>query len=120
MSEYSYLHVLDGRIRIKVPEVKGDRLAASKIERALQSAKGVTHVKANPTTGNVLILFESDVITQQQIIRIITGSGYSKGIRKTSGRPALAVDNHITDFLAARLAEAIVQTAIERLIFSVI
>jgi copper chaperone CopZ len=71
MNEPTYLHILDGRLRIKVPEVKGSPLKAGEVEEALQRIGAVTHVKANPTTGNVLILFEADKTNQDQILETL-------------------------------------------------
>jgi copper chaperone CopZ len=68
MAYTDYLHILDGRLRIKVPEVKRSPEKALQVEETLQSLNGVTHVKANPTTGNVLVLFESELVTHECVV----------------------------------------------------
>ena len=68
MVDTSYLHTLDGRLRIQVPEVKRSPKKALHVEETLQSLEGVHHVKANPTTGNVLVLFESTLLTHNCIV----------------------------------------------------
>lgn len=71
MSVVPYLHVIDGRMRIKIPEVKHAPLKAVELQDALQRMDGIINVTANPTTGNVLIFFASDVINQEQIFETI-------------------------------------------------
>ena len=63
-----YWHVLEGRLRIFTPAVKRAPRKALFVEMLLRSIDGVVHVKANPTTGNVLVLFSPDVLTHQDII----------------------------------------------------
>jgi heavy-metal-associated domain-containing protein len=71
-----YLHVLDGRLRIKLPQVKGAPQRARAVEQLLLGLNGVTNVTANPTTGNVLVLFTSAVIGQHDIIAALQKTGY--------------------------------------------
>jgi hypothetical protein len=66
-----YWHILDGRIRIKVPEVKGSHAMAGEMESQLAKLKGVAHGKANPLTGYVLVLFDSQVISHYQVFAVI-------------------------------------------------
>jgi copper chaperone CopZ len=68
MFDAHYLHILDGRLRIRVPEVKRSPDKARHVEETLQSMSGITHVKANPMTGSVLVLFESQVVTHDHIV----------------------------------------------------
>jgi Heavy metal associated domain 2 len=66
-----YWHILDGRIRIKVSEVKGSHALAGEMESQLAKLKGVAHGKANPLTGYVLVLFDSQVISHYQVFAVI-------------------------------------------------
>lgn len=66
-----YWHIFDGRIRIKVPEVKGSHAMAGEMESQLAKLKGVAHGKANPLTGYVLVLFDSQVISHYQVFAVI-------------------------------------------------
>ena len=71
MNETEHCHILDGRIRIKVPEVKGSHAMASEMESQLAKLNGVAHVKANPLTGYVLALFDSQVISHYHVFAVI-------------------------------------------------
>ena len=66
-----YCHILDGRIRIKVPVVKGSNAMAGEMESQLDKLNGVVHVKANPLTGSVLVLFDTQVISHYQVFAVI-------------------------------------------------
>ena len=66
-----YHHRLDGRIRIKAPELKGSPAMASELENQLAELNGVTHVQANPLTGYVLVLFEYEIISHCHIFAVI-------------------------------------------------
>ena len=66
-----YWHILDGRIRIKVPEVKGSHAMAGEMESQVAELNGVAHVKANPLSGYVLVLFDSQVISHYQVFAVI-------------------------------------------------
>ena len=66
-----YYHRLDGRIRIKVPEVKGSSAMADELESRLGKLNGVTHVQVNPLSGYVLVLFDYQVISHYHIFAVI-------------------------------------------------
>jgi ribosome-associated translation inhibitor RaiA len=63
---YHNLHNLDGRIRIKVPEVKISPAMADELESRLAKLKGVTHVLAN-----ILVLFDYQVISHYHVFAVI-------------------------------------------------
>ena len=58
-------------LEIKVPEVKGFPAMAGKMERQLARLNGVAHVKANPLTGDVRVLFDSQVISHYHVFGVI-------------------------------------------------
>ena len=64
-------HIPDGRIRIRVPEVKGSHAMAGEMESHVAALNGVAHVKANPLTGYVLVLFDSQVISHYRVFAVI-------------------------------------------------
>jgi hypothetical protein len=76
--------MIEGRLRIKVPEVKGSPDQARLVETSLVELAGVSYVKANVLTGNVLVLFESDVTNHYHIIGIMKDLGcFSKTLKRT-------------------------------------
>jgi hypothetical protein len=67
-----YYHILlDGRIRMKVPEVKGSPAMAEELESRLVKLNGVAHVQVNLLTGYVLVLFDYQVISHYHVFAVI-------------------------------------------------
>jgi len=71
----TYFHLLEGRLRIKVPLIKRSPVKAAELEQLLRRMNGVAEVMANPITGNVLIFFDEEVINHQDILRKIARTG---------------------------------------------
>ncbi len=107
-----YLHVLDGRVRIKIPAIKGAPQRALAIEQRLLALDGINTVTANPTTGNVLILFESTMLSHNDIIATIQKLGYLTGPSPVP-RPER---NHLINFVV----QSAVELALERLVLTII
>jgi hypothetical protein len=75
MQGTGYIHMLEGRLRIKVSEVKGSPETAVQIEETVSRLKGVSHVKANELTGNVLVLFDPDLTNHYHVIATLKDLG---------------------------------------------
>ena len=71
-----YVHALEGRVRIKIPQVKGADRKAQEVEHRLRQTAGVEYVSANSTTGNVLILYNPRLMDQDDIISSLKEWGY--------------------------------------------
>lgn len=53
-----YLHTIEGRVRVKVPGVKGAPARARDLERRLSTQAAVRSVRVSATTGNALIHYD--------------------------------------------------------------
>ena len=74
MLSQNYLRVLDGQLRIELREVKGSPATAENLLRSLLKVTGITYVEANPSTGTVLVFFESNLITDEKVLGHINES----------------------------------------------
>lgn len=74
-----YLHTLDGRLRIRVPEVKRSPRRARALELELGVLSPIAEVTANPVTGNVLVLYDSERTTATKIVEALWAVGYLRG-----------------------------------------
>ena len=107
----SYLHVLDGRLRIKLPQLKGAPQRALAIAQLLRALDGVTNVTANPITGNILVLFTSAVIGQHDIIAALQKAGdLSDDHTAAPGRKSLT----------SMVVQSALELVIERLVLTLI
>ena len=108
-----YAHLIDGRMRVKVQKIKRQPAHAREIENMLRPMDGVTRVDANPLTGNVLVLFDSDIVTDENILEHLDNMNY---LKKT---PPNKTDTTKSTPWGDLLLQAAVQIAIEKLILKV-
>ena len=112
------LHVLDGRLRIKVPEVKHAPQKAAEVIHTLQRAYGITSVHANPTTGSVLVFYEPHATSPEQIIQRLQDIGCWTN---TNNTPVAEDTPHgIGQKLAETLVQAVFERAVQRAIMALI
>jgi hypothetical protein len=112
MSERPYLHVLDGRMRVKVSDVKRSSTKAAEIQAILLAVDGIRHVTANPTTGNVLVLFDSQKLDHERILRTLRQlSRFRVPSPKAYGRQHKVVDT---------VLHSAVQVALERMLLALV
>jgi hypothetical protein len=113
MPVFEYVHAINGRIRVKVPEVKRSLAFARRIEGWLRSIEGIREVRANPVTGNVLILHDTDRIAMREILGALIAAGYmGMGIAtngeapppETAGVLAVQVAEHLCHQVVRMLA----------------
>jgi hypothetical protein len=56
------VHFLPGRVRVKLPRLKGNASLAGEVERTLTALEGIHHVETSTTTGSVLVLYEPHLL----------------------------------------------------------
>ena len=71
MHDTEHCEIPEGRISITIPEVKNSDAMAGELQTQLAKLHGVTHVNVNPLTGNVLVLFDSQVISHYHVFAVI-------------------------------------------------
>ncbi|MEZ4864972.1 MAG: hypothetical protein R3C14_26900 [Caldilineaceae bacterium] len=57
IGEVQVTHFSPGRIRVKLPQLKGNGAQGKQIEQALATVEGVDQVTFSPTTGSLLVLY---------------------------------------------------------------
>ncbi len=117
-----YLHALEGRIRIKVPEIKGSPAKADELEKQVQWHSGIHFIKANPTTGNVLIYYDSQQTAQTNILQTLYELGY---LRQTAARGLAAPEpsadgNSLVNVVLNSVAQSMMEMALTRLVTALI
>jgi hypothetical protein len=56
------VHFLPGRVRVKLPRLKGNASLAGEVKRTLTALQGIHHVETSTTTGSVLVLYEPHLL----------------------------------------------------------
>jgi len=116
----SYVHALEGRLRIKIPEVKGAPLKAREVESHLQLLTGLMEVSANPVTGNVLILYDPRLLREDQIIATLMDLGYLEGARTLENSGRNRSREGAVERLTTFVASAVMEVALGRLVAALI
>ena len=66
-----YVHNLPGRLRVRIPAVKGKPAKAEKLINQLNALAGVTSVAANPVTVSILIRYDSATINAEACLAFL-------------------------------------------------
>lgn len=66
-----YVHLVPGRIRLKVPGLKKNPLLAKEIENVLLALQGITSIRINLSLGSMLVFFHPSDIDGFSIIILI-------------------------------------------------
>lgn len=71
-----YCHKTPGRIRVRVTNLRNRNKAAKSLEVLLVSQPGISHVRANPITGNVLVHFDVTKTTHNGVLKSLEDLGH--------------------------------------------
>ena len=112
MQGTSYVHMLEGRLRIKVSEMKGSPERAVEIEETVSQLEGISHVKANELTGNLLVLFDPDLTNHYHIIGALKDLGC---LNEEPTRPRRS-SARWSEVVVGPIAQAVIERAILALI----
>jgi hypothetical protein len=115
----AYIHALEGRLRIKVAEVKGNAESAWIVESRLSIIAGIDQVTANPRTGNVLVLYDPARLTQGELVETLQGWGYlqDETLQPGTHRGSVGIGR---ESLANTLVRSSVEFALQRLFTALI
>ena len=113
----SYLHVMDGRLRVKVPETKRCVSKALHVEQVLGSLPGITRVTANPTTGNVLVLFDSAQLTHDEILSVLKKADY---LREPAATSSFQLTTRMVETVSHVVARSVTEALMERAILALL
>jgi hypothetical protein len=71
-----YFHNVPGRLRVKIPTLKGRSGRISAVEDLLSNLHGTEDIRTNPLTGSVVINYDPDLLDSEQIIRLLIEHRY--------------------------------------------
>jgi hypothetical protein len=118
----SYVHALNGRLRLKLPELKGNTTRTQEIESQFNLMTGMQQVSANPLTGSLLFTYDPRLLKQEEIFSQLKELGY---FQDSSGRQvsflSTAQGNHgIVEKVTTTLASGLMEMALTRLVSALI
>jgi copper chaperone CopZ len=71
-----YVHNVPGRLRVKIPSVKGRPMRIRQVREALEALEGIEGVTVNDVTGSVVVHYDEDFLGSRQILRALQETGY--------------------------------------------
>jgi len=84
-SDISVVHFSPGRIRLRIPKLRGDESAAEALSRKLARIATVMHVHINTATASVLVLYDPEAPKASSAL---------SSIAKTVGLPSDGLADH--------------------------
>jgi hypothetical protein len=118
----SYVHALNGRLRIKIPGLKGNPLRAQEIENQCNLMTGMQQVSANPVTGSLLFIYDPHLLKQEEICAVLSEMGYFWD--QSGGQIAFlgsASGTHgMVEKITTTLASGLMEVALTRLVGALI
>jgi len=110
----SYLHSLDGRLRIKVLGVRAAPEHAARLEEQFAGVAGMRQVQANPVTGNVLFMYDPSGIRQRDIMKMLQRLGWVSAAPAPSQPPVARVAHAAhADSTGHRILEKLITALLE-------
>ncbi len=89
-----YLHETPGRLRIKIPGLRGDSETVNAIRDDLMRRRGVQDVQANPVTGSITVIHDPDDVKAHNVLEWFREQGAIEegwdGRRPQMADPALS------------------------------
>lgn len=77
-------HALPGRLRFRVPAIRGHREAAAEVQARLQRLEGVNTAEVSQTTGSVLLTYRQAVVEPELLFAgVVRLLGLDQQIKKT-------------------------------------
>ena len=71
-----YFHNVPGRLRVKIPILKGRPAGVKAVEDLLLNLAGTEHLKTNALTGSVVVNYDPELLSAQQIIQVLIDHQY--------------------------------------------
>ena len=113
MISTNYFHAIDGRMRLGIPGVKGSWAKAQELKDRIIHYQGINDVRPNPTTGNVLIVYDPQKISQRDILKSLYELGYLQdGGSFAAGLPGSAGGSDWGSALARVALEALLSALV--------
>jgi copper chaperone CopZ len=71
-----YVHNVPGRLRVRLPMVKNNPSKEEHVRSILRDVKGVETISVNPMTGSVVVNYDPEVLTYENILEILKEYNY--------------------------------------------
>jgi hypothetical protein len=108
------IHHVAGRLRVRVPAVKGSSENAARVKDLLQAVEGVSAAEPNLTTGSIVIHYDPQSTGGALILATLTDRGYFETIPLAPLPPRKTVAVRIRNKIATAVFWYCLELALER------
>ena len=78
-----YVHHTPGRLRVKIPLVKGNQERAKEVREILKELDGVNFIEINTVTGSVVVKYDRNVLNADYLLNYYKGYNILDKTRKS-------------------------------------
>ena len=94
---------VDGRVRLRHPALK-DKATAELVCTVVGGVEGVTSVQANPLTGSLLIYYDAEKLTREQLLELAEqGAAFIPGLNEEEAPAAETAEGEAAPRKACRV-----------------
>jgi hypothetical protein len=66
-----YLHNVPGRLRVKIPQLKGNDARSEEARRMLLAIEGVNDIRINTVTGSILVTYDAVRVDYRDLLEAL-------------------------------------------------
>jgi hypothetical protein len=107
--KFGVVHHLPGRLRLRSASLKADACGSDEAQRHLARIRGVASVTANPSTGSLLVEYDTAVLRPGEVIDLLASHRYLREAPERDPEPGAGWSDHLAnavkDWLIVALAD---------------
>lgn len=109
-----YVHDIPGRLRVKIPSIKGSPNAANNVEGLLKAIEGIDSTAVNTLTGSIVINYNAGTVSSNEVLRILEEKGYFEAPNVVSNEKYIeAAVSKAGNFVGKAVLEILIAKAFE-------
>ena len=109
-----YVHNTPGRLRVKIPSMKGSPKFANDVEGILRTIEGIDSTAVNTLTGSIVINYDRKIVSSEAVLSVLEKRGYFETPRAVSNDRYLdAVVSKAGGVVGKVVLEVLLATAFE-------
>ncbi|MFP4348481.1 MAG: HMA2 domain-containing protein [Thermodesulfobacteriota bacterium] len=110
-----YIHNVPGRLRVKIPGLKGDPKRGRKAAELIEAMDGIDTVKVTPLTGSVIVYYDPDTAIPSRILDALEANGYFERTEQKTSPVRTAFEQKVsTEAVFRKVLHWMVEKALER------
>ncbi len=111
---YGYCHITPGRLRVKVLGIKDKPDAAKSLQILMHTIDGVKTVNANHVTSKVLVTFDPNLTTHENLLKGLSDLGYYPLLTEKTEAVKVERSSELLAELGLNIGKAIAMAALKQ------